>query len=535
MAKLLKKLSLFFLCAFFLSACTPSQKGTKPSKIKKEICTNFIYSPLTLDPRKTTDPVSISLHLMLYEGLMRLNSDGNPSFALADSVTVSEDRRVYTFHLKKSQWSNGDFLTAFDFENSWKRVLCPDFISPVSHLFFPILNGEKAKKGLCSLDEVGVHAKGSHTLVVELEKPLPYFLELVTFPTYFPTPFCGREVEIPQEKFDQCVTNGPFRLASFKIANEVVVEKNPHFHNEKEVKIDGIRIPIVSDEKTALQLFEQGELDWLGGLISPLPIDAMPSLTQAGLVRVQPIASINFCAFNTKDRLFKNVHIRRAFSYAINRKSIIENVTQMFDEVATGVVPPILKNRHQTHFFKDADGDTAKREFDVGLEELGMKREEFPSLTYIFFSSEIQKKIATVLQNQWREILGVNVSLQSVEIKSFFSKLRQKEFEFAQMSWIAQFNDKMSFLERFITETSSRNYSSWESARFQELIQNSSLISLENQREALLEQAEHLILEEMPIAPINHYKALYLINPHLKGVQISPLGNVDFRYADIAP
>ena len=533
MEKILRKLSLFFLCAFFLSACAPSQKGTKSSKIKKEICTNFIYSPLTLDPRKTTDPVSISLHLMLYEGLMRLNPDGNPSFALADSVTVSKNRRVYTFHLKKSRWSNGAFLTAFDFENSWKRVLSPDFTSPASPLLFPILNGERAKKGLCSLDKVGVYAQGSQTLVVELEKPLPYFLELVTFPTYFPTPLCGKEVEIPKEKFHQCVTNGPFRLVSFKTANEVIVKKNPHFHDEKEVKIEGIRIPIVSDEKTALQLFEQGKLDWLGGLISPLPVDAMPSLTKAGVVKVHPIASINFCAFNTKDRLFKNVHIRRAFSYAINRKLIIENVTQMFDEVATGLIPPILKDGCETHFFKDADVGRAKREFEIGLEELGVKREEFSSVTYVFFSSELQKKIATVLQSQWREVLGVNVTLQSVEMKLFLSRLRQKEFAFAQMSWIAQFHDKMAFLERFITEETPRNYSSWESAHFQELIQNSSLISLEKQREDLLEQAEHLILKEMPIAPINHYKALYLINPHLKGVQISPLGNVDFRYADI--
>jgi len=496
----------------------------------KEVHTNFLYEPLSIDPRKKTDPVSNTLHFMLYEGLMKLESDGKLSFAIAESVHISQDQLVYTFRLKETFWSDGTPLTAHDFEASWKSLLSPHFPSSASHLLFPILNAKQTKEGLCDLDAVGVRAFDNHTLVVTLERPLPYFLELTAFVTYFPVPFCGREVEAFKGE-DHMVTNGPFKMVFWKDAYEIIVTKNPHFWNEKAVKIDRICMKIISEEKTALHLFEKGKLDWIGGLISPLPIDAIPTLTRANAIKIHPIAGTNFCSFNTKKKLFGNLHIRRAFAYAINRKLIIQHVTQMFDQVATGPVPPILKNG-ETPFFTDGDADRARKEFEIGLRELGIKREDLATPTYIFFASELQRRIAHVLQSQWEEVLAIKVDLQSMEIKTFLSKLHQKEFEFAQMSWIAQFYDRMSFLERFIYKNSSRNYGSWESPRFQELVERSFYTLSKQEREQLLEQAEQVISEEMAIAPINHYKALYLTNPKLSDVHISPLGNVDFRYAD---
>ncbi|CCB88948.1 peptide ABC transporter substrate-binding protein [Simkania negevensis] len=526
---LLAILSLFLLT---LVGCNKQFSSKKPRKIK-EVRTNFIYSPFTLDPRKSTDPVSNALHFMLYEGLTRLEPDGTLSFALADSIEISKNRRVYTFYLRESYWSDGTPLTAKDFVASWKALLSPDFPSLTAHLLFPIKNAAQAKKGLCSLKEVGIYAPDESTLIVELERPTPYFMELTAYATFFPVPNGGKEVELPKKGSPKLVSNGPFELASWKNDDEIVVRRNDAFWNAKAVKIDLLRMTMIADEGTALKLFEKGDLDWIGGLISPLPLDAVSSLSLIEEIQMRPIAGTNFCAFNTTLSPFNNVHIRKAFSYAINRQLIIDNVTQMLDEVATGPVPSVLKGYVESRFFTDANKEEAQKEFALGLKELGIKKENFPKLTYSFFSSELQKKLALALQSQWREVLGVEVSLEASELKVFLDKLRQRHFDFAQMSWVAQFYDRMSFLERFLEKDSYRNYSAWENIRFQELIRSSFSVISPEKRARILEQAEQLIAEEMPIAPLYHYNALYLKNPNLKNAQISPLGHVDFRYSDM--
>ena len=524
----------FFLIqmCYSLAGCGKKLSNIKSHKTK-EIHTNFTYTPITLDPRKTTDPVSNTLHFMLYEGLTHLETDGSLSFAIADTIEISKDRKTYTFYLRNTIWSDGTPLTAYDFENSWKQLLSPNFPSLASHLLFPIENAEEAKKGLCSLDEVGVNALSSDTLIVKLKQPTPYFMELTAFPTFFPVPNGGKEVERPKNGKIHLIANGPFKLVYWKSEDEVIVQKNVSFWNAKSVKIDAINMTIIPDEATALKLYEKGNLDWLGGLISPLPLDAVTSLSQVKKIKMRPIAGTNFCVFNTKQYPFNNAHIRKAFSYAIDRQLIIDNITQMFDEVATGPVPSILKNYQESHFFSDGNAEKARFHLNQGLIELGIKIEDFPNLTYSYFSSELQKKIALALQSQWRKVFGIGVSLECFELKVFINKLHQRDFQCAQMSWIAQYYDRMSFLERFIKEDSFRNYSSWENSNYQKLIQGSFFIVPPEKRALVLEKAERLLLDEMPIAPIFHYNVLYLKNSHLKNAQISPLGHIDFRFAYI--
>ncbi|QVL56809.1 MAG: peptide ABC transporter substrate-binding protein [Simkaniaceae bacterium] len=521
----------FFWILIFLavvSSCEKSHQLRFGKKGSQVIHINFIYSPFTIDPRKGTDPVTTVTNYMLYEGLTRLEPDGTVSPALAERVKISKDRKKYIFFLRKSMWSDGSPVTAYHFEAAWKKALSPEFSSRAAHLLFPINNAEEAKMGKCSLDEVGVEAIDELTLLVRLKRPTPYFLELTAYPTYFPVPHNGDEVLHPNQQND-LLTNGPFSLASWRDDDEIVTVKNPYYWNADEVKLDEVHATIITDEATALKLFDQGDLDYVGGLVSPLPLDAIATLKKTHRLRQRPIAGTTFSTFNVNKFPFNNLHIRKAFAYAVDKEEIIDNISQMFDDMATGPVPHVLKNT-AISLYKEYNREAAVHHFEMGLQELGITREEFPTVTYSYFSSELQRNLALALQSQWKETLGIVVELDGKELKSHLAKLHNHKFQIGQMAWIGQYHDRMCFLERFASKNGYCNYSGWENFHYQRLIEDS-FYKGNGDRALLLEEAEQMIKDEMPIIPLYHFHAVYVKNPRLHGLAISPMGDIQFHRA----
>jgi len=526
----MKVFALILSLSLFLITPSCQKVGEVSPHVKKQsISINFTYSPLSFDPRKSTDPVTTVMNLMLYEGLTRLEPDGKVSLALAKDVTVSKSNTTYLFYLRKAHWSDGTPITAHDFEASWKSLLDPNFPSRSAHLLFSIKNAEEAKRRQCGLDEVGVKALDATTLCVELKKPIPYFLELTSFCAYFPVPFKGREVSIPSQN-QKGVFSGPFALKSWANDYELVVQKNPHYWNARGVKLDEIRATIVTDEMTAFRMYEQGQLDWIGGLISPLPLNLVVSLKNTFKLRQRSIAGTTMSVFNTHAYPFNNLNIRKAFAYAISRKEIVENVSQMFDDVATGLVPHVLKNGDPGLFFPDNAQVLARKYFKLGLKELNIKRESFPPVVYSYFTSELQRNLALFLQETWRQVLGVKVELRCSDLKVHLATLHSRNFQFAQMSWIGQYYDQMNFLERFRTKGGFRNYSGWEDLHYDQLIERS-FYEKHEERNVLLNRAERYMIDNMPIIPLYHYHLIYMENPSLKDVIISPLGDIQFYKA----
>jgi len=499
--------------------------GKKESQV---IHINYIYSPFSVDPRKGTDPVTTVMSYMLYEGLTRLEPDGTVIPALAERIKISKNRKKYLFFLRKSMWSDGSPLTAYHFEAAWKKALSSDFPSRAVHLLFPIKNAEEAKMGQCSVDDIGVEAIDEQTLLVRLKRPTPYFLQLTAYPTYFPVPYNGDEVPHPNQQ-SELLTNGPFRLASWRDDDEIVTVKNPYYWNAEEVKLDEVHATIISDEATALKLFDQGKIDYLGGLISPLPLDALATLKKTRRLRQRAIAGTTFTSFNVNRFPFNNVHIRKAFALAIDKEDIIDHISQLFDDVASGPVPQVLKGAAE-NVYQDYNRAAALHHFEIGLQELGITREEFPSITYCYFNTELQRNLALALQSQWKDVLGIEIKLQTRELKSHLAKLHNHRFQIGQMSWIGQYHDRMCFLERFASKNGSSNYSGWENPHYQRLLEDS-FYKEAGKRAELLEEAEQMLMDEMPIIPIYHYHAVYVKNPRLSGLAISPMGDVQFHKA----
>jgi len=519
----MKKFSLLFVLLTCLTfGCRSSQ--TTP---KQTLRINFLSDPPTLDPRKGGDPTSSTVQFMLFEGLTRMSKKSSAELALAEKVILSEDLTSYTFHLRDTSWSDGQPVTAYDFEAAWKKMLDPTFPCPNANLLYPIKNAKAAKENKVSLDELGIRALDAKTFEVTLEGPTPYFLELISFCVFFPVP--SHIVESHPEWADKVgphlVTNGPFSLKTWKLHDKMLLEKNSSYWEAADVGLDAIHISFIDNETTALQLFERGELDFLG-LLTPLPLDSIQDLKQRGLLQTNPLGATTYCSFNVNHSPFNHPDIRKAFAYAINRDAIVSHTTQLNEEVATGPIPSILKFQVYETFFADGNQTRARYHFNKGLKELEISASDLNNLTFMYIEGDAPKKVAQALQQQWYEALGVKVNLECYTLKIYLDKLVRRDYEFAFTRFVIQYNDIMNILDLYKFKDNPKNYPGWESPKYTKLLDESMKISNAKNRIAFLHQAEEILTQEMPIAPIYHWNQVYLRQPRLKEMYISPIGSI---------
>lgn len=512
-------LSLFLL---LFSSCSKEQKVSprKPNTLRM----NVVREPSTMDPRKGSEFIGSTFHNMLFEGLTRLNSDYSVTPAQAKAIEISDDRITYTFHLRQAKWSDGSPVTAMDFEKAWKKVLTPDFPAPNAPLFYPIKNAEEAKKGLVPIDDVGVYALDAETLIVELKNPTPYFLKLIAFCAFFPVKHTLDKVDPNwmNQASENYLTNGPFKLQSWKHHNEIVMEKNPFYWESNMIPLERIQVSMVKDENTVLQMYENDEIDFIGDAISPIPKDALTKYQKKGLLKTFPSAATTAVSFNVSQFPFSNNSIRKAFAYSIDRQEIVDNITQLGEEVATQIIPTCLKTDTANSYFKDGNIKKAKQYFAQGLEELGLTEEEFPILTYHYSFSDLNHKLAQALQQQWAKNLGVKVQLQQCDHKVFLDRLVKRDYALAQMFWFAQYHDPMSVLERFKYKDNPKNYCNWENPTYINLLEQTALVITPKERTTLLEAAESLLLNEMPLTPIYHWKTVFMVKDYITYEEFPP-------------
>ncbi len=507
-----------------LGACQDVGDGHDREEQRLRMCVN--RDPTTLDPRKVGDVVSTSLQFLLYEGLTRLNPDHTTSLAQAESMEISENGKLYTFHLRACKWSDGSPITAYDYEQSWKDLLDPDFPAPNAYLLYPIKNAEAVKKGQLPLETVGIKARDPNTLLVELHTPAPYFLELISFATFFPINHAVAK-EYPEwacRSNDHFICNGPFKLTRWKHNHQITLEKNPYYWEAAAIKLDAIEISIIDHEMTALHMYERGDLDLLTPPLSPVPLDALSELSQKGMLHINPVAATTNCFFNTTRFPFNNAHLRKAFAYAIHRQAIVDGITQLHEQIATGPIPPVLKANQATSFFRDNDAISARAHLQLGLQEMQIAPADLGVIVYSYPATEANHKIAQVLQQQWQTVLGIEVRLEKLEHKILLEKLTKRDYTMAQSSWIAQYKDPMNILERFKIKDNVKNYSGWEDAAFYALLERSTGEKSPAERLRILLEAERIFVDQMPVSPIFHWNSAALVKPYLQDVHFSPTG-----------
>ncbi|CAM5780453.1 MULTISPECIES: peptide ABC transporter substrate-binding protein [Brevibacillus] len=515
------------------SAPNASQEPAPAAKSGPQVFrANLTSEPSTADPGLAKDATSGAIVRATFDGLTRLDKDSKPMNSIAEDVKISDDRLTYTFTLRDAKWSNGDPVTAHDFEFAWKRVLDPKLAAEYAYQLYYIKNAEKVHANKLGPDELGVKALDDKTLQVTLENPTPYFLELTAFYTYYPV---NKKVVEANPKWAMeaatHVGNGPFKMTAWEHKAKIVLEKNENYWEKDVVKLDKIEFFMIEDDNTALSMFENDELDWAGQPFNGLPTDAIPALKESGQLVVHPKATMYWYKINTTKPPLNNVKIRKALALAVNRQAIVDNVTQVGQVPTMGLLPQsmILK---PDGYFKDNDVETAKKLLEEGMKELGVTK--LPPITLSYNTSDRHKKIAEAVQDQWKQALGIDVKLLNKEFKVYLQDLHELNYDIGRLGWNADFNDPINYLEMFREKDTGNNDTGWENSRYKELLIQSATAKDAETRKQMFAEAEQIFMDEMPIIPLFTDVDVWVQKEKVKGVQVDGLGFVDLKWAEIS-
>ncbi|WP_342535380.1 peptide ABC transporter substrate-binding protein [Lysinibacillus sp. FSL K6-1151] len=488
--------------------------------------------PPSLHPALATDTTSGVILTNTFEGLTTLDADARPVAAAAESWEVSDDLKTYTFKLRDAKWSNGDPVVAGDFEYAWKWALNPDNLSEYASILYSIKGAAAYNNGEGSADDVGVKAEDDKTLVVTLENPTPYFLELTAFKTY--APLNQKVVEGNDEWYvdagENFVTNGPFTLAEWRHNDTIVLKKNPEYWDADKVSLETVNIGMVESETTVATSFKAGELDYVGAPFQSVALDAIDGFKADGSLRIADQASVYWYKLNTKDKITGNANIRKALALAIDRQSLIDNVTKGEQKPALGMVPIAVHGFEEDRgYYKDNDIEGAKAALEAGMKELGITNPADIKINVSYNTSEAHASIAQFIQEGWTKNLGITVGLDNSEWQVYLEKLNQLDYQVGRMGWVGDYNDAYTFLEMYDTAANGNNDTGWENAEYKKLLDQSNTEADPAKRLELLKQAEKIAVSDFPVIPIYYYTNLSVVQDYVKNMKADILGNISLK------
>lgn len=475
-------------------------------------------NPPSLHPHIGVDLRSRCLYLALYEPLMRRGPKGVLEPAAAASYEVDATQTIYTFHLRPQKWSNGEPVTAAHFAQAWRFALDPSSNCVRADLFYPIKNAIKAKKGELPLEAIKITTPDQNTLVVELEHPTPYFLDLTA--TSFFSPM------YQSTKDEPACFNGPFVVGEWVHDQKLVLRQNEHYWDRGSVQLQEVCFTMLGDPMTAFSLYEQGELDLVGDPFSSIPFDSIPSLMESGELKTQSISRIFYILLNTNAYPLNNQALRKALALSIDRNLLTKHL--FYGQIPTmSHLPETLSMLDEKELEQKTKEAAAL--FEQALSELKLSRENFPKIVFNYANLTGQRHMIEFIQEQWRKNLGISVELVCSDWNVHVALLRKKNYQIGTIHLTTLYQDPMFYFDLFREKESLANYSGWESAQFRSLLDRSEKTIDTACRKQLLQQAEQHLFEEMPVIPVFTQKLQFLVQKDLELV-ISDLGIYDFKW-----
>jgi len=474
--------------------------------------------PESLDPAIMTGQPDLRVCNALFEGLTRYDpKTGEAIPGLAERWEISPDLRTYTFHLRSNAvWSTGEPITAADCVYSWRRVLDPKIAAEYSGQLFFVKNAEEFNTGkITDPAQVGIRAPGPRVFQVELNSPVPFFLNLCSFGTLCVVP--RGHVERHGDRWLMVApvpVSGPYVLEAWRLNDKIRLRKNPRYWDAANTHSEIVDLLPITSPNTALNLFATGEADiiWDKTLV---PTELLDELRKRPDFHTFDYIGSYFIRFNVTRKPFDDVRVRQALTMAIDKRRLTERITRGGEKTATHHTPPGVAGYRAPEGL--AHNPDQARRLLVAAGFPGGRG--FPRFNYLFNANagggaKTDEKIAVELQAMWKQELGIDVELRSQEWKVYLATQRQLDYDTCRSSWIGDYNDANTFLDMFMSNNGN-NRTGWKSARYDALVRQANQQAGPRERERLFQQAELLLIrDETVIAPLYFYTGFFAFDPN---------------------
>ncbi|MGE6491820.1 peptide ABC transporter substrate-binding protein [Exiguobacterium sp. NPDC077395] len=532
--------SVTLLSSAFLAACSTGDEdtgssngsGSEGSADEAQVLNLLDGSDIpSLNPTLATDAVSFNVLNNVNEGLYRMDENDEPTPGMAESHEVSEDGKTYTFKIREgATWSNGEPVTANDFEYAWKEVLNPDNASQYAYVMSPIEGADEYNTGEGERDAVGVKALDDQTLEVKLKAPADYFLGLTSFGVFMPKleSFDTEQGENFGTSAETTLYNGPFKLDSWEREQGWKMVKNEDYWDADTVKLEEINVKVVKEVSTGVNLYENGDVDRTG-LTSELVAQYQDNEDFSTVVE----PTLFYLQFNTAVEALDNQKIRNAIDRAYDKAAISETLLANGSIPANYFVPKDFVTGPDGKDFREGNGDIggynveeAQKLWEEGLSELGTDTVELELLNY---DSESAKQIGEFIKGELEKNLpGMSVSIKQQPFNNKLDLENKGEFEFTFAGWGPDYQDPMTFIDLFVTD-GPYNRGKWSNEEFDKLIADAKASTDPAERWKQMQDAEKIVLEESVISPVYQRGSARLTKPYVKGIVEHAFG-ADYSY-----
>jgi len=497
-----------------------------------------LSEPAALDPHVVTGVSEHNIISALLEGLVAEEpATLTPVPGAAQRWDLSADGLTYTFHLRpEARWSNGDPVTAADFVFSYRRILTPALGASYAYMLFGIKHAEAYNKGeISDFDQVGVRALDALTLEITLHSPVPYFLTLLNHYAWFPVHPATilahgdiGQIGTAWTAPGKFVGNGPFVLAEWHANKHILVRKSPTYWDREKVSLNAIYLYPIGDHAIEERAFRAGQLH-ITGTIPPDRIDYYRK-EHPELLRLEPYMGCYYYLFNTTRPPLDKPGVRRALALALDRERITRHITRGGESPAYHFTPPNTAGYTATNVLSGTTDDARRLLAEAGFPG----GQGFPVLQLLYNTADTHARLAEVLQQMWKNELGIHVELVNTEWKVYLEQSRSGNYDIARAGWIGDYLDPNSFLDLWVTG-GGNNRTRWSSLAYDALIRTAAQTADVQQRYALFQQAEGILMQEMPILPLYFYRSKSLVQPSVQGWLPNLLDHHPWKHIRLTP
>jgi oligopeptide transport system substrate-binding protein len=485
--------------------------------------------PDSLDPHRSEEASTADVLRDLYEGLTTESPDGTILPGVASRWEISEDGRVYRFHLRPdARWSNGDDVTAEDFVAGLRRSADPKTGSSYSQILDPIENADAVLAGRAAVETLAVSAIDKHLLEIRLKAPTPYFLGLLSHSATYP--IHGPSLALHGDRFARpgtLVSNGAFVLDEWVVQSHLKLTKNARYWGASELELDTVLYYSLEEPASELKRYQAGDLDFTESIPNTRFKWIQENFDDE--LRIAPYLGIYYYMFNITRPPFDNAGLRKALNLAVDRQILTEKVTGVGELPAFGFVPPGVGGYESRHFLWADWDDDARLEAARGLYAEAGYDDDNPLRVQLYYNTgENHKKIALAISSMWRQALGVQTELINEELRVLLDHRRDRSrWELMRLGWVGDYDDPNTFLEIMQTDHG-QNDTGFSDPLFDELVSNASRELNPVRRMEMLAEAEQRMIDQYPVVPLYFYVTKRLVKPWVQGYKP---GIMDHNYS----